>query len=180
RHRYLHSFPTRRSSDLLKDDKTYPWIVIKNEAFPRIFWTRRVIKDGSKYFGPYASLGMMHAILNVIKEIFPIRTCNLKLSDEAIRQGKYKVCLEYQIGNCMGPCEMLQTEDEYLKNIELIQDILQGKTGIVINKLKEDLGLAVSNLNFEEAQRIKHNLELLSNYQSKSTVVNTSVNDVDV
>src|SRR5690606_41856389 len=83
RHRYLHSFPTRRSSDLLKDDKTYPWIVIKNEAFPRIFWTRRVIKDGSKYFGPYASLGMMHAILNVIKEIFPIRTCNLKLSDEA-------------------------------------------------------------------------------------------------
>lgn len=169
-----------RYNVMLKDDKTYPWIVIKNEAFPRIFWTRRVIKDGSKYFGPYASLGMMHAILNVIKEIFPIRTCNLKLSDEAIRQGKYKVCLEYQIGNCMGPCEMLQTEDEYLKNIELIQDILQGKTGIVINKLKEDLGLAVSNLNFEEAQRIKHNLELLSNYQSKSTVVNTSVNDVDV
>jgi excinuclease ABC subunit C len=169
-----------RYNVMLKDDKTYPWIVIKNEAFPRIYWTRRVIKDGSKYFGPYASVGMMHAILNVIKEIFPIRTCNLKLSDDAVRQGKFKVCLEYQIGNCMGPCENLQSEEEYQKNIELIQDILQGKTGIVINKLKEDLNLAISHLNFEEAQRIKHNLDLLSNYQSKSTVVNTSVSNVDV
>lgn len=169
-----------RYNVMLKDDKTYPWIVIKNEPFPRIFWTRKVIKDGSKYFGPYASVGMMHVILNVIKEIFPIRTCNLKLSEEAIRQGKYKVCLEYQIGNCMGPCENLQSEEEYQKNIELIQDILQGKTGIVVNKLKEDLNIAVSHLNFEEAQRIKHNLELLSNYQSKSTVVSSSVNNVDV
>lgn len=169
-----------RYNVMLKDDKTYPWIVIKNEPFPRIFWTRRVIKDGSKYFGPYASVGMMHVILNVIKEIFPIRTCNLKLSEEAIRQGKFKVCLEYQIGNCMGPCENLQSEEDYQKNMELIQDILQGKTGIVLNKLKKDLELAVSQLNFEEAQRIKHNLELLDNYQSKSTVVNTSVNNVDV
>jgi excinuclease ABC subunit C len=169
-----------RYNVMLKDDKTYPWIVIKNEPFPRIFWTRKVIKDGSKYFGPYASVGMMHVILNVIKEIFPIRTCNLKLSEEAIRQGKYKVCLEYQIGNCMGPCENLQSEEEYKKNIELIQDILQGKTGIVVNKLKEDLNIAVSHLNFEEAQRIKHNLELLSNYQSKSTVVSASVSNVDV
>lgn len=169
-----------RYNVMLKDDKTYPWIVIKNEPFPRIFWTRKVIKDGSKYFGPYASVGMMHVILNVIKEIFPIRTCNLKLGEEAIRQGKYKVCLEYQIGNCMGPCEGLQSEEDYQKNIELIQDILQGKTGIVVNKLKEDLNTAVSHLNFEEAQRIKHNLELLSNYQSKSTVVSTSVNNVDV
>lgn len=169
-----------RYNVMLKDDKTYPWIVIKNEPFPRIFWTRKVIKDGSKYFGPYASVGMMHVILNVIKEIFPIRTCNLKLSEEAIRQGKYKVCLEYQIGNCMGPCENLQSEEEYQKNIELIQDILQGKTGIVVNKLKEDLNIAVSHLNFEEAQRIKHNLELLSNYQSKSTVVSASVSNVDV
>lgn len=169
-----------RYNVMLKDDKTYPWIVIKNEPFPRIFWTRKVIKDGSKYFGPYASVGMMHVILNVIKEIFPIRTCNLKLSEEAIRQGKYKVCLEYQIGNCMGPCEGFQSEEDYQKNIELIQDILQGKTGIVVNKLKEDLNIAVSHLNFEEAQRIKHNLELLSNYQSKSTVVSSSVNNVDV
>ncbi len=169
-----------RYNVMLKDDKTYPWIVIKNEPFPRIFWTRRVIKDGSKYFGPYASVGMMHAILNVIKEIFPIRTCNLKLSDEAIREGRFKICLEYQIGNCMGPCENLQSEEEYQKNIELIQDILQGKTAIVLNKLKEDLDLAVSHLNFEEAQRIKHKLDLLANYQSKSTVVSTSVSNVDV
>src|SRR5690554_2224433 len=169
-----------RYNVMLKDDKTYPWIVIKNEPFPRIFWTRRVIKDGSKYFGPYASVGMMHVILNIIKEIFPVRTCNLKLSQEAMRQEKYKVCLECQIGNCMGPCENLQSEEEYQKNIELIQDILQGKTGIVVHKLKEDLDLAVSHLNFEEAQRIKHKLELLSNYQSKSTVVSTSVSNVDV
>lgn len=169
-----------RYNVMLKDDKTYPWIVIKNEKFPRIFWTRRVIKDGSKYFGPYASVGMMHVILNVIKEIFPIRTCNLKLSEDALRQGKFKVCLEYQIGNCMGPCENLQSEEEYQRNIDLIQDILQGKTAIVVNKLKEDLDIAVSHLNFEEAQRIKHNLELLSNYQSKSTVVSSSVSNVDV
>lgn len=169
-----------RYNVMLKDDKTYPWIVIKNEAFPRIFWTRRVIKDGSTYFGPYASVSMMHVILNVIKEIFPIRTCNLKLSKEAIEQGKYKVCLEYQIGNCLGPCDAFQSEAEYQKNIDLIKDILQGKTGIVVNKLKEDLALAVSNLNFEAAQQLKQNLELLSNYQSKSTVVSASVNNVDV
>lgn len=169
-----------RYNVMLKDDKTYPWIVIKNETFPRIFWTRKVIKDGSKYFGPYASVAMMHTILDVIKEIFPLRTCNLKLSEEAIKNGKYKVCLEYQIGNCVGPCEGLQSEEDYQKNIVLIEDILQGKTSIVINKLKNDLALAVSQLNFEEAERIKHKLELLANYQSKSTVVNTSLSNIDV
>lgn len=169
-----------RYNVMLKDDKTYPWIVIKNETFPRIFWTRKVIKDGSKYFGPYASVAMMHTILDVIKEIFPLRTCNLKLSEEAIKSGKYKVCLEYQIGNCVGPCEGLQSEEDYQKNIVLIEDILQGKTSIVINKLKNDLALAVSQLNFEEAERIKHKLELLANYQSKSTVVNTSLSNIDV
>lgn len=169
-----------RYNVMLKDDKTYPWIVIKNETFPRIFWTRKVIKDGSKYFGPYASVAMMHTILDVIKEIFPLRTCNLKLSEEAIKSGKYKVCLEYQIGNCVGPCEGLQNEEDYQKNIVLIEDILQGKTSIVINKLKNDLALAVSQLNFEEAERIKHKLELLANYQSKSTVVNTSLSNIDV
>lgn len=169
-----------RYNIMLKDDKTYPWIVIKNEPFPRIFWTRRIIKDGSTYFGPYASVSMMHTILNVIKEIFPIRTCNLKLNEASIKQGKYKVCLEYQIGNCMGPCEDLQSEEDYLKNIELIKNILQGKTGVVVNKLKEDLERAVNQLNFEEAQHVKHQLVLLSNYQSKSTVVSTSVHNVDV
>lgn len=169
-----------RYNIMLKDDKTYPWIVIKNEPFPRIFWTRRVIKDGSTYFGPYASVSMMHTILNVIKEIFPIRTCNLKLNEASIKQGKYKVCLEYQIGNCLGPCEELQSEEDYLNNIELIKHILQGKTSVVVNKLNEDLENAVSQLNFEEAQLVKHQIDLLSNYQSKSTVVSTSVHNVDV
>src|SRR5690606_10365510 len=169
-----------RYNIMLKDDKTYPWIVIKNEPFPRIFWTRKPIKDGSKYYGPYASVSMMHTILSVIKEIFPLRTCNLKLSRENILREKFSVCLEYQIGNCLGPCENRQSEEDYQKNIELIQDILQGKTSVVVQKLKEDLDIAVSYLHFEEAQRIKHKLELLANYQSKSTVVNTSVNNVNV
>jgi len=169
-----------RYNVMLKDDKTYPWIVIKNESFPRIFWTRKIIKDGSKYYGPYASVSMMHAILGVIKELFPLRTCNLKLSKENILQGKFRVCLEYQIGNCMGPCENLQTEEEYMANIEQIHNILEGKIAVVLNRLKEDLDRSVKNLRFEDAQRIKQKLELLSNYQSKSTVVNTSLSNLDV
>lgn len=169
-----------RYNVMLKDDKTYPWIVIKNEFFPRIFWTRKIIKDGSKYYGPYASVSMMHAILGVIKELFPLRTCNLNLSKENILKGKFRVCLEYQIGNCMGPCENLQSEEDYMANIEQIHNILEGKIGIVLNRLKQDLEIAVENLRFEDAQRIKQKLELLSNYQSKSTVVNTSLSNLDV
>jgi len=169
-----------RYNVMLKDDKTYPWIVIKNEAFPRIFWTRKIIKDGSKYYGPYASVSMMHAILSVIKELFPLRTCNLKLTKENILKGKFKVCLEYQIGNCMGPCENLQTEEEYMGNIEQVHNILEGKIAVVLNRLKEDLAIAVERMRFEEAQRIKQKLDLLSNYQSKSTVVNTSLSNLDV
>src|SRR5690606_2815297 len=169
-----------RYNVMLKDDKTYPWIVIKNEFFPRIFWTRKIIKDGSKYYGPYASVSMMHAILGVIKELFPLRTCNLNLSKENILKGKFRVCLEYQIGNCMGPCENLQSEEDYMANIEQVHNILEGKIGIVLNRLKQDLEIAVENLRFEDAQRIKQKLELLSNYQSKSTVVNTSLSNLDV
>ena len=169
-----------RYNVMLKDDKTYPWIVIKNESFPRIFWTRKIIKDGSKYYGPYASVSMMHAILGVIKELFPLRTCNLKLTQENILKGKFKVCLEYQIGNCMGPCEAFQSEEEYLNNIEQIHNILNGKIGIVLNKLKEELEMAVENMRFEDAQRIKQKLDLLSKYQSKSTVVNTTLSNLDV
>src|SRR5690606_8935896 len=169
-----------RYNVMLKDDKTYPWIVIKNEFFPRIFWTRKIIKDGSKYYGPYASVSMMHAILGVIKELFPLRTCNLNLSKENILKGKYKVCLEYQIGNCMGPCEHLQSEEEYASNIEQIHNILQGKISVVLNRLKNDLEEAVGAMRFEDAQRIKQKLDLLSNYQSKSTVVNTSLSNLDV
>ncbi len=169
-----------RYNILLKDDKTYPWIVIKKESFPRIFWTRRIIKDGSKYLGPYASASMMHTILDLVKELYPLRTCNLPLTQQNIQAGKFKVCLEYQIGNCKGPCQALQTEEDYERNIEDIKDILNGKTGVVIRGVKEDLEKAVAELNFENAHRLKRQLELLENYQSKSTIVNSSITDVDV
>ncbi len=169
-----------RYNVLLKDDKTYPWIVIKNEPFPRIYWTRRIVKDGSKYLGPYASVSMMHTILDLVKEIYPLRTCNLPLTTGNIAAGKFKVCLEYQIGNCKGPCQALQSAEEYDQNIEDIKDILNGKTGVVIRKVKAALEEAVTGLNFELAHRLKRQYELLEKYQSKSTIVNSSITDVDV
>jgi excinuclease ABC subunit C len=169
-----------RYNVLLKDDKTYPWIIIKNENFPRIFWTRRIVKDGSKYLGPYASISMMHAILGLIKETYPLRTCNLALTRQNIDAGKFKVCLEYQMGNCKGPCQNYQTEDDYDNSISEITDILNGKIGGVIRTLKADMEAAVINLNFELAHRLKRKFDLLENYQSKSTVVNSSITDVDV
>ena len=169
-----------RYNVLLKDDKTYPWIIIKNEKFPRIQWTRRLIKDGSKYLGPYPSLGMMHSILSLIKETYQLRTCNLQLNQENIRAKKFKVCLEYQIGNCKGPCENLQTEVEYSDFIEEIKDILNGKTGAVLKGLKEKINQEATNLNFEAAHRLQRKFELLEKYQSKSTIVNSSITEVDV
>jgi len=169
-----------RYNVMLKDDKTYPWIVIKNEPFPRIYWTRNFIKDGSKYFGPYASVSMMHTILDLVKELYPLRTCNLPLTPGNISAGKFKVCLEYQIGNCKGPCQAYQSEAEYNRSIEDIKDILSGKTGIVLRNLKADLERAITELNFEEAHRLKRQLDLLEKYQSKSTIVNMSISDVDV
>jgi excinuclease ABC subunit C len=169
-----------RYNVLLKDDKTYPWIIIKNENFPRIFWTRRIIRDGSKYLGPYASISMMHAILDLIRETYPLRTCNLALTRQNIDAGKFKVCLEYQLGNCKGPCQNFQTENDYDQNIEEIKDILNGKIGNVLRTLKSDMDLASANLNFELAHRLKRKYDLLENYQSKSTVVNSSITDVDV
>ncbi|MBE8713698.1 excinuclease ABC subunit UvrC [Sphingobacterium hungaricum] len=169
-----------RYNVMLKDDKTYPWIVIKNERFPRIFWTRQYIKDGSKYYGPYASVGMMHIVLDMIRELFPLRTCNLHLSKENIEKGKFKVCLEYQIGNCKGPCEAYQSEEDYDQNVEDIKDILNGKIGVVNNRLKNQLNEAVEQMNYEAAHRFKIKLEKLSKYQSKSTVVNSSISNVDV
>jgi excinuclease ABC subunit C len=165
---------------MLKDDKTYPWIIIKNENYPRIFWTRRIIKDGSKYLGPYASVSMMHTILGLIKETYPLRTCNLALTRANIEKGKFKVCLEYQLGNCKGPCQDYQSEADYDHNISEITDVLNGKIGNVVRSLKSDLDKAVSELNFEQAHRLKRKQDLLENYQSKSTVVNSSITDVDV
>jgi excinuclease ABC subunit C len=169
-----------RYNVMLKDDKTYPWIVIKNEHFPRVFWTRKYIKDGSTYFGPYASVGMMHVVLDTIRELFPLRTCNLNLAPEQISKGKYKVCLEYQIGNCKGPCEGFQSLEDYDQNLSDIKDILNGKIAVVKNRIKENLNEAASALNFELAHNLKNKLDKLDNYQSKSTVVSSSITNVDV
>ena len=169
-----------RYNVMLKDDKTYPWIVIKHERFPRIYWTRRYIKDGSRYYGPYASVGMMHIVLDMIRELFPLRTCNLNLSEENVRKGKFKVCLEYQIGNCKGPCEGLQEEESYNQNLANIKDILNGKISVVNNRLKEQMQEAVAQMDFEQAHTLKLKLDKLGNYQSKSTVVSSSITNVDV
>jgi len=169
-----------RYNVLLKDDKTYPWIVIKNERFPRIQWTRRLVKDGSKYLGPYPSVGMMHSILGLIKETYQLRNCSLPLTPPNIAAGKFRVCLEYQIGNCKGPCEALQNEVDYNNSIEEIKDILNGKIGHVLRGLKDNIAEASSNLNFELAYKLQKKYELLEKYQSKSTIVNSSITEVDV
>ncbi|PST84095.1 excinuclease ABC subunit C [Pedobacter yulinensis] len=164
----------------LKDDKTYPWIIIKKEHYPRIFWTRKVIKDGSTYLGPYASVGMMHTILDLIRETYPLRTCNLPLNEKSIAEGKFKVCLEYQIGNCKGPCQAFQSEPDYDHNIEQIKSILNGKIGNVIKEVKQVVKKASEELNFELAHEYQKKLGILEKYQSKSTVVNSSITNVDV
>ncbi len=164
----------------LKDDKSYPWIVIKNEPFPRVLITRNVEKDGSQYFGPYTSMQLAKTLLELIKEVFKIRTCNLDLSPDKIRQKKYKPCLEYHIHNCLAPCVGLQSQQDYNKNIEQIRKILKGKTQAVINYLKQQMFEYAENLEFEKAQELKEKIKLLENYQSKSTVVNPALNDLDV
>lgn len=169
-----------RYNIMLKDDKTYPWIVIKKENFPRIFPTRKVIKDGSTYLGPYASIGMMHTILGLIKDTYPLRTCNLPLTPENIAAGKFKVCLEYQIGNCKGPCQNLQTQTDYENNIEQIKEILNGKIGNVIKDVKQVVKTAAEELNFELAHQYQRKLNILEKYQSKSTVVSNALTNLDV
>ena len=169
-----------RYNIMLKDDKTYPWIIIKKEPFPRIYWTRKMVKDGSTYFGPYASVGMMHTILDLIKETYPLRTCNLPLTPKNIEDGKFKVCLEYQIGNCKGPCQAYQSLDDYENGIEEIRDILNGKISNVIRNVKQIIKTSVDELNFEYAHQYQRKLLVLEKYQSKSTVVNSAITNVDV
>jgi excinuclease ABC subunit C len=169
-----------RYNIMLKDDKTYPWIIIKKEQFPRIYWTRKYIKDGSTYFGPYASVGMMHTILDLIKETYTLRTCNLPLTPQNIDEGKFKVCLEYQIGNCKGPCQNYQSKADYDQNIEEIKDILNGKIGNVIRTVKQVVKTASEDLNFELAHAYQKKLGVLEKYQSKSTVVNSAITNIDV
>jgi excinuclease ABC subunit C len=169
-----------RYNVLLKDDKTYPWICIKNERFPRIFLTRNLIKDGSTYFGPYTSVRTARALLDLIKELYSIRSCNYDLSEKNIEEKKYKVCLDFHIGNCKAPCEDFQTEENYLRDIKAIRNIIKGNFRASLNYFKEVMLDFSSDLKFEEAQKVKEKMDLLSNYQSKSTVVNPSINNVDV
>src|SRR5690606_18871046 len=143
-------------------------------------WTRKYVKDGSRYYGPYASVGMMHIILDTIRELFPLRTCNLNLAPENIAKGKYKVCLEYQIGNCKGPCEGYQLEEDYNQNLADIKHILNGRIAVVTGRLKSQMQDAVNDLNFELAHKLKGKLDKLANYQSKSTVVSSSISNVEV
>jgi excinuclease ABC subunit C len=169
-----------RYNILLKDDKTYPWICIKKERFPRIFMTRRVIKDGSEYFGPYTSIRMVRVLLDLIKELYPLRTCTYDLSPQNVNEGKYKVCLEYHLKNCKGPCEGLETAQNYNNSIVEIRNIIKGNFKDSLEKFQEMMSDFAEKMEFEEAQKIKEKLNLLGNYQSKSTIINPSINNVDV
>ena len=169
-----------RYNVLLKDDKTYPWICIKNERFPRVFSTRKLIKDGSEYFGPYTSMKTVRTLLDLIKSLYPLRTCNYDLSKEKIEAGKYKVCLDYHLGNCLGPCEGFQTEKEYHDQIEDIRQIIKGNLKSSIQTFKQQMKDFAEKMEFEKAQRVKDKIDVLENYQVKSTVVNPKINNVDV
>lgn len=169
-----------RYNVLLKDDKSYPWICIKNERFPRVFSTRRFIKDGSEYFGPYTSIKTVYTLLDLIRGLFQLRTCNYDLSQEKIDAGKYKVCLEYHLGNCKGPCEGMETETEYHNNIDSIREILKGNFKTSLSQFKIQMKSLATNMQFEEAQKIKEKIEVLENYQAKSTIVNPKISHVDV
>ena len=169
-----------RYNVLLRDDKSYPWICIKKEPFSRIFSTRRMVKDGSEYFGPYTSFKTVHTILDLIKELYPLRTCNYDLSKSNIDSGKFKVCLEYHIGNCKGPCEGLESLEEYQKQVDAIREILKGNFKESIKGFKRLMVEYAQELRFEEAQKIKEKIEILENYQSKSTIINPKITNIDV
>lgn len=169
-----------RYNILLKDDKTFPWICIKSEPFPRVFSTRTRTKDGSRYYGPWSSVSLMKTLLILIRKLYPLRTCNLNLTPEAIKEGRYKPCLEYQIGNCLAPCTGKQAEEDYNRQIASIHQILRGYFGPVLDELKKQMNLLAGELKFEEAQQIKEKHELISRHKSKSTVVSTSVKHCDV
>lgn len=169
-----------RYNVLLKDDKSYPWICIKNERFPRIFPTRKLIKDGSEYYGPYTSMKTVKTLLDLIRSVYPLRTCNYDLSSEKIAAGKYKLCLEYHLGNCKGPCVGLQEAEEYHEQIDDIRQIVKGNFKSSLQYFKKQMKTLASEMKFEEAQQIKDKIEILENYQVKSTIVNPKINNVDV
>lgn len=169
-----------RYNVLLKDDKSYPSICVSNEYFPRVFKTRKLIRDGSTYFGPYSHVPSMMAMLELIKRLYPLRTCNLALTPENIAAGKFKVCLEYHIKNCKGPCIGAQSHEEYMKSIAEIREILKGNTQSISNALMEEMQKLVEELRFEEAQKVKEKYELIENYRSKSEVVSSVIHNIDV
>jgi excinuclease ABC subunit C len=169
-----------RYNILLKDDKTYPSIVIKKEPFPRIFATRQVIKDGSEYHGPYASVKVMHAVLDLVRRLYPIRSCSLSLTKQNIDAGKFKVCLEYHLGNCMGPCEGKQSLANYEESVENIRKIIKGNYGEAIRELRTLMSHSAAEYRFEEAQLLKEKIETLESFQARSTIVNPSIHNVDV
>ncbi len=164
----------------LKDDKTYPYIVIKKEPFPRVFITRRLINDGSEYLGPFTGVARVRELLGLIRQLIPLRTCSLNLSPTSIAKGKYKVCLEYHLGNCSGPCQALQTEVDYARNLQQVRHILKGNTGEVMNYLKEEMQRYAGGLEFEKAEIYKKKIEDLQRYTSKSAVSNLRLGNVDV
>jgi excinuclease ABC subunit C len=169
-----------RYNVMLKDGKSYPYICIKNERFPRVFTTRRVVRDGSQYFGPYANGTQVFILMDLIKHLFPLRTCNFALSKESIEKKKFKVCLEYHIKNCMGACANLETEEAYNEKIIQIKNILKGQLSSVKNYLKQQMQVCAINLDFEQAQQLKEKTAIFEDYQGKSTVVSTTIQDVDV
>ena len=169
-----------RYNVLLKDDKTYPSIVIKNEYFPRIFKTRNIVKDESKYYGPYTSIQSVNALLEIVRKVYKIRTCRLNLAPEKIAEGKYKVCLEYHINRCKGPCEGLQSLDDYNKNVSEINEILKGNVGIIEKRIRERMLVLSDELKFEEAHELKEKLDLIQNFREKSQVVSNINYNLDV
>ncbi len=169
-----------RYNVLLKDDKTFPWICVKEEPFPRVFMTRNVIRDGSVYYGPYTSVVMVKTLLSLIKQLYPLRTCSYNLSKDKIESGRYKVCLEYHLGNCLGPCEGYQSEADYNESVGQVKEILKGNIHTVTRYLKNLMKEYAGELQFEQAQAIKEKLEILQKYRSRSTVVNPRIRDVDV
>jgi excinuclease ABC subunit C len=169
-----------RYNVLLRDDKTYPWICIKKEPFSRIFPTRRMVKDGSEYFGPYTSFKTVNTILELIKELYLLRTCNYDLTDSNIRNNKYKVCLEFHIGNCKGGCEGYELVEDYQKKVNAIREILKGNFKESLKEFKHKMQELAQEMHFEEAQKIKEKIEVLENYQSRSTVLNPKISNIDV
>lgn len=169
-----------RYNVLLKDDKSYPSICVSNEYFPRVFKTRQIIRNGSTYYGPYSHIPSMQAVLDLIKKLYPLRTCHLALTPENIRQGKFNVCLEYHIKNCKGPCIGMQSHDEYMENIAQVKEILKGNTQAISDALMKEMMALAEDMKFEEAQKIKEKYELIESYRSKSEVVSSVLHNIDV